>query len=324
MTTTDELERRLQRLFSYPLAATRAQAIDDRVGAIPRAIGARRGHARFSRTAGRSLLLAAGLMLVVAAAAIGSLELWERVAFDAPAGYRTAWERSVPIGVTVETEAGQLTIDRGYADANRVVLAIAASDPEVASVTWLRDAAGREYRPFGGPGYTELTGESAWLMAWDAPEPILAGDLTFTVSSHDATAPDAWSADFVLPVEGGATVLLDQSVEREGITVALHAVTISPTAVQAEVTIGPIPEDMYWAAAHWGYERDGANPFDNPAQSESLPDDGDQTGRRVLTMDAGLDGATGDWTFFIGELVGDNADGQIRIAGPWEFSFSLP
>ncbi|MBA2632648.1 MAG: hypothetical protein H0U86_06555, partial [Chloroflexi bacterium] len=274
MTTTDELERRLQRLFFYPLAAPRARAIDERVRAIPRSIGSRRGLARFSRTARRSLLLATALVLAVAAAAIGSLELFERVAFDAPAGYRTAWERAAPIGITVETEAGELTIDRGYADANRVILAIAASDPDVASATRLRDAAGREYRPFGGPGYTELTGDSASLMAWDAPEPIPTGDLSFTVSSHDALGPDAWSAEFVLPVQGGVTVHLDQSVEREGITVSLHAVTVSPTAVRAEVTIGPFPEDMSWAAAHWGYERDGENPFDNPAQVESLLADG--------------------------------------------------
>jgi len=41
-------------------------------------------------------------------------------------------------------------------------------------------------------------------------------------------------------------------------------------------------------------------------------------------MDAGHDDATGDWTFVIGEVVGDNADGQVRIAGRWEFSFSVP
>jgi hypothetical protein len=324
VTTNDELERRLNGLFSYPLAEPGAERIERRIRALSGATATRRtGRSRLSRSAGRSLLLAAALLLVIAAAAIGSLELWERIAFDAPAGYRTAWERAVPIGITVQTEAGELTIERGYADANRVILAIAASDSEVASVTWLRDAAGREYRPFGGPGYTELTGESAWLMAWDAPEPIPAGDLTFTVSSHDPAGPDAWSAEFVLPVEGGVTVLPEQTVEREGIAVTLHAVTVSPTAVHAEVTIGPFPDDRNWAAAHWGYERSGENPFDNPAQAESFPLD-DQTSRRVLTLDAGLDDPAGDWTFVIGELVGDNSDGQVRIGGPWEFSFSVP
>jgi hypothetical protein len=57
--------------------------------------------------------------------------------------------------------------------------------------------------------------------------------------------------------------------------------------------------------------------------AESFPLD-DQTARRVLTIDAGLDDPAGDWTFVIGEMVGDNADSQVRIGGPWEFSFSMP
>ena len=325
MITTDDLERRLQRLFSHELTESGAARIDRRVRGVSGTAATRRtSPSRLSRSARRSLVLAAVLVLVIAVAAVGSLELWDRIAYDAPAGYRTAWERAVPVGITVETDAGDLTIDRGYADANRVVLAIAASDPDVVSVTWLRDAAGREYRPFGGPGYTELTGESAWLMAWDAPEPIPAGDVRFTVSSHDAVVADAWSAEFVLPVQGGVTVRPNQTVERDGIAVTLHAVTVSPTAVRAEVTIGPLPDDRYWAAASWRYERNGENPFDGAAQVESLSEDGNQAGRRLLTMNAGLDDPAGEWTFVVGEVVGDNADGQVRIGGPWEFSFSVP
>lgn len=278
------------------------------------------------RRLGRPALLAAGLTLALAAATIGSLTLLERVAHEAEGwGYQIAWERAVPIGITIETEAGELTVDRGYADTNRVILALVGSDPDGPHATRLTDAAGREYRPFGGPGYAELTGEHAFLMAWDAPEPLPAGELTFTVSSHDAAGADAWSAEFVLPVQEGGAVLPEQTVEHDGTAVTLHSVSISPTAVHAEVTYVPPAGDRSWVAANVSYTQNGRNPFGNAAQGESLLSDEDEAGRHVLTMGVGVDEWAGEWKLRIGELVGfDEEGGEIRISGPWEFTFSVP
>lgn len=327
MTTTDSLERRLQRIFSYPLAAPEAAHIDDRVHGLSKGdVAPARSRNWTVRRFGRPALLAAALTLALAAAAIGSLTLLERVAHEAEGwGYQIAWERSVPIGITVETEAGELTIDRGYADTNRVILALVGSDPDGPHATRLTDAAGREYRPFGGPGYAELTGEHAELMAWDAPEPLPAGDLTFTVSSHDAVGADAWSAEFVLPVQGGMTVLPEQTVGHDGTVVTLHSVTISPTAVHAEVSYGPPAGDRSWVAAYVSYTLNGRNPFNNAAQNESLLKEDDEAGRHILTMGVGTEEWAGDWKLRIGELVGfDEVGDQVRISGPWEFTFSVP
>ena len=329
MTTTDSLERRLQRIFAYPLNTAQAGHIDARVHGLPNgAVVPARSRRGIRRRLGRPALLAAALALALAAATIGSLTLLERVAYDAEGwGYQIAWDRGTPIGITVETKAGQLTIDRGYADANRVILALVYADVDGPRATRLTDAAGREYRPFGGPGYTELTGEHAELMAWDAPEPIPAGDLTFTVSSYEAVGPDAWSAEFVLPVQGGVTALPEETVEREGTTVTLHSVSISPTAVHAEVTYSPPDGDRSWVAADLSFTLDGRNPFESPAWGESLLDDADEAGRHILTMGVGTEEWAGEWKLRIGELVGFNRDGegeQVRISGPWEFTFSVP
>lgn len=327
MTTTDSLEHRLQRIFAYPLATPEARTIDERVHGLPKEnLAAARSRSWAVRRLGRPALLAAALTLALAAATIGSLTLLERVAHEAEGwGYQIAWERAVPIGITVETEAGELTIDRGYADTNRVILALVGSDPDGPQATRLTDAAGREYRPFGGPGYAELTGEHAFLMAWDAPEPLPAGELTFTVSSHDAAGAGAWSAEFVLPVQGGVSVLPEQTVEHDGTAVTLHLVTISPTAVHAEVTYDPPDRDRSWVAADLSYTLNGKSPFDDAAQVESLLSDEDEAGRHVLTMGIGVDEWAGEWTFRIGELVGFDEEGaQVRISGPWEFTFSSP
>ena len=232
------------------------------------------------------------------------------------------------MGSRSKPTSGELTIDRGYADANRVILALVYADLDGPHAQRLTDAAGREYRPFGGPGYTELTGEHAELMAWDAPEPIPAGDLTFTVSSYDAVGPDAWSAEFVLPVQGGATAFPEETVERDGTSVTLHSVSISPTAVHAEVTYLPPDErPVVGRRRPELHTRTARIPFGNPAWGESLLNEGDEAGRHILTMGVGTEEWAGEWKLRIGELVGFNRDGegeQVRISGPWEFTFSVP
>ncbi len=327
MTTTDSLEDRLQRIFAFPLATPEAGRIDERVHRLANAnVVPARSRSWMARRLGRPALLAAALTLALAAATIGSLTLLERVANEAEGwGYQIAWERAVPIKITVETDAGELTIDRGYADTNRVILALVSSGPDGPHASVLTDAVGREYRPFGGPGYAELTGEQAELMAWDAPEPLPAGDLAFTVSSNDAAGADGWSAEFVLPVQGGGTVLPEQTVEHQGAAVTLHSVTISPTAVHAEVTYVAPAGDRSWVAASVSYTQNGRNPFGSAAQGESLLSDEDEAGRHVLTTGVGVDEWTGEWKLRIGELVGFDQDGgQVRISGPWEFTFSVP
>ena len=51
-----------------------------------------------------------------------------------------------------------------------------------------------------------------------------------------------------------------------------------------------------------------------------------QGGDGVIILQA-LDGTTsasGDWTLSIDELVGDDGTQQVRLAGPWEITFSMP
>lgn len=231
----------------------------------------------------------------------------------------------MPLDITLQTPAGDLTIDRGYADANRVILALVMPTTDVRNFLRLTDANGREWRAFGGPGITEESGTTASLEAWSAPEPIAAGDLAFTLSSHDFDGAAEWSVEFVLPVVAGSTVTPKQGVEAEGITITLHSFTVTATSVHAQVTAAPLDADRSWATASWTYELNGDNPIGEAAHVETYLEDEDGIGRRLLAIDGGVEAPAGEWAFRIGELVGFDAEGeQVRIDGPWEFTFTLP
>lgn len=326
--TTDELERRLFGLFAYPMSADQVAAVHARLAAASTPTAPRVPFRRSRSRLVRGLVLAALLTLLVVAAAVASLELLERVVSEAEPGSRTAFDDAVALDITVQTPAGDLTIDRGYADANRVMLALVMPSADVHGFLRLTDGAGREWRTFASASVSEESGTTAFVETWIAPEPIAPGDLAFTLVSQDPEhpdEPDASSVEFVLPVVAGSTVTPEQSVEREEITMTLHSFTVTATSVHAQVTAGPLDADRSWAAASLTYELDGANPLAEAGGFEIELEDVAGVGRRLLGVDAGVEDAAGEWTFRIGELVGADAEGeQVRIAGPWEFSFTLP
>jgi hypothetical protein len=51
----------------------------------------------------------------------------------------------------------------------------------------------------------------------------------------------------------------------------------------------------------------------------------DEADRHILTMGVGTEDWAGEWKLRIGELVGfDEVGEQVRVPGPWEFSFTVP
>lgn len=317
MTRSDSLEARLERLFAVDMPAAVAALADARVSEVA-AAGAR-PRRRPTLNLRRGLVLAVVATFGLAAAAIGALTLYERVAHLAPAGDRLAWDRSVELDLRVETAGGTLTLARGYADANRVVLALGMATREVASTGELRDAQGRTYVPLGGFGYTELSGESVQLLSWLAPEPLPPGEIELTLSPP---AQAAWALAFTLPVDGGVTLAPQQVVDVEGVSVALERFAVSPTAVIAELQLSGLDAERSWATIG-SVSHDGDASFTNGGihSIEGADDPMHQT--TIVTT--GTDTPAGVWTLRIDEVVGFDANGdQVRMGGPWEFAITVP
>lgn len=318
MTRSDPLEARLERLFAVDMPAALVAQADARVSAVA-AAGAR-SRRRPAPNLRRSLVLAFVATFGLAAAAIGALTLYERVAHLAPPGDQIAWERSVELDLSVETDAGTLTLARGYADANRVVLALGTSTQDVASGSELRDSQGRTYVPLGGFGYAEPSGESVFLESWLAPEPLPPGEIELTLSPHEAQA--TWALEFSLPVEGGVTLAPQLVADAQGVSVALERFAVSPTAVVAELQLSGLDVERAWATIGRVSHDGDASLTDGGIHSIEGADD---PMHQTTIVTTGTDNPAGAWTVRIDELVGFDANGdQVRIAGPWEFAITVP
>jgi len=318
VTTIDPLEARLEHLFAVDMPA----AVVDRTEARMKAasVSRRRPARRMAPMLRRSLVLAVAATLILAAASVGVLTLYERVAHIAWAGDRLAWERSVELDLTVETDAGTMTLARGYADSNRVVLAFGVSDADVVRGRDLRDAQGRTYVPAGGWGYSEVSGEEVMLESWLAPEPLPPGALDLTLTPHEAQA--AWSLTFTLSVEAGVTLEPRQVIRDEGVSIELERFTVSPTAVIAEVQLSGLDVEKSWVAIG-RVTHDGVGSIADDGMNSI--EDADDPMHQTIIVSRGSDDPHGEWTLRIDEVVGFDANGdQIRIAGPWEFSVTLP
>jgi hypothetical protein len=321
VTTRDSVEAGLKRLFQVDMPA----AVGETTAARRRALRAAhdvRSAPRSTRRFGHSIALALLATLVLAAAAVGVLGLYERVADAAPAGDQIAWARSVELNLTVDSGSGTLTVARGYADANRVVLALGSSSPDVAHSGDLRDAQGRLYTPLGGTGYAELSGESVQLESWLAPEALPAGDLELTLTPQDGAA-ESWALSFTLPVDGGGVTLVPQQMATvDGVSVTLQDIRFSPTAVICNVQFAGLVAERAWAGT-WSVAHEGDASIGEAAMSSAQF--GEDPMQQTLIVHTGTDAPSGDWTFRIEELVGVDGDGeQIRLSGPWEFALRVP
>lgn len=320
MTRRDPLELRLEHLFKVEMPPGVQARAETRVRQGLKVQPIRLG-GRFRLR--RSFALAFVATVMLAAAAIGAVGIYERVANAAPAGDQVAWERSIEIGASVESGVGSLTIARGYADANRVVLALGSSAREVVGGSDLIDSEGRVYTAIGGSGYVETSGESVVLESWLTPEPLLPGDVELTLSP-DPGSTETWALSFTLPVDvGGVTLRPEQVATVDGVAITLHEITFSPTAVVMNVELAGLDVERAWTPvsrsglAHKGdasIGNDGMSvrPFDDPF-------------RQLHVVHSGTDLPAGEWTYRIDEVVGIDGNGdQIRISGAWEFTFSVP
>lgn len=298
------------------------------------------------------VLAAAAAILAIAGA--GTIVLQRFEGWSAP-DFDVAWERGAVLGLREEDGGYQVTLERAYADAGQVMLALAIVDLQQRPGTTqlsvldgtLTDDTGATYEPMGGQSGPVDRHESAELWYFDPPAfPLEPGARQFTLSvgridvrgDHVVSAtvqpdgagvveiPDPWTPvagqwvfTFDLDVAGGSMIENEVAATGPGdATVTLESLLISPTRVRVGLRVGGVDDPAAWQPVEVTASRG----------STSLPFGGNQTrgdGTTSSIAYAGVDHATGTWVVTVGELVGPQiGDDSRRIRGPWTMSVDVP
>jgi hypothetical protein len=331
------LEADLETLFAVRPSNRVIERIDGRVKKslhVWEPSAAVRQQRRAGRRVGLVGLLAAVLVVGGATGNLQSLYFLIAGPFDVP------WHRGEGIGLSQVVDGYRVTIDRAYADATRLALAISVVDeqerPGITQLAAFSTVVTDEDGEYGGMGATSTPDGpfAAVNIAWKSPAvlPLPSGPRTFWVElpfilvRSDATPPPGeddewspwnkhpgpWTFEFELNVDGGTTIEPDVAAEVDGVTVHVSRVIAASGVVRAEVRIEGAPEDGSWAPI--GSISHGGKTARFVASS--FEDDGSV----VMLTDGGLPSGAGDWTVTLDELVG----GSQRLQGPWVVTFRQP
>jgi hypothetical protein len=348
---SDPVDAGLLGLFSLEPGAAVLERLDERVERSmiawqpASALVAGRRRLRPGRRAGVLGLLAA--VLVVGGASGGLNGLYSLL--TGPFG-TVPWERGEPVNVSDVVDGYRVTIDRAYADATRLMLAVSVVDelerPGTsqlsAMATVVTDESGT-YTSGGGATSGPLGRYAAANVIFKTPPelPLPAGRRQFhVVIPHievrdDATPPPEveedeantwnpwhrhagpWTFDFELTVAGGTVVTPDALAEVDGVGVRVTRLIASPSVVRVELLVENAPAASDWSPI--GEVRHGSRVL--PFVMQSLGADGPI---EILTS-GGVDDASGEWTVVIKELVGSGGSGgDVRLAGPWTLRIQMP
>lgn len=261
--------------------------------------------------------------------------------------FRVAWERGTQLEMSTEIDGYRVTLHRAYADANQLVIALSAED--------VADHGHRQVSTLLGGFHVEGDGEYTGAGAISRPidrfaatdvyrrvrsdpgPPPARGHFVVTVDAvvaHDGTTapPDdtgewmPWRPvagpfvfEFDLPIAGGTTpVDVGLTAEHDGTSLLLEALRFSPTVIQAQIRV----TQSSVSASFW-------SPIMTMSRGSETFSSGlgriadDLQAAEVLTV-SGVDDPSGEWTVTVTELVGDTADGQVRLQGPWVFHVTVP
>lgn len=277
----------------------------------------------------RAGLAVAAAFFVLAGAAATAIQLLERVASGTP-GTAVAWDQGVKIGQRQVHGDYAVTLARGYADINQVVLAVSVERvggdgrPDVGSgfEPELRDPAGviLARGKALSRGANDADGQAEMLTF--APTTSSDGEYTLQlrVVAEGGKPDQVWTFRFALPAPAGAVVHVAQTQATDDASIAVADVRLSPTMLTAAIHLEPTDREAFgWAAI--GYFKHGSQIINIDWGTMSGANELDQTAGTV----AGTDDWTGTWTLVITELVGNRPDdSQLRLEGPWEFTFNAP
>ncbi len=295
------------------------------------------------RRAGLIALLAATFAIGGATGSLQGLYFFLAGPFDVP------WHRGEAIGLSQTVDGYTVTIDRAYADAARLALAISVVDelerPGTTQImafsTIVTDEAG-EYTSGGGATSRQDGPFAAVNVAWKQPAvlPLPAGPrklhvvLPFIMVRDDSTPPPEtgvdedgndwnpwhrvagpWTFDFELTVDGGTTVTPDATAEIDGVRVSVPRLIAASNIVRVEMRIeGDLPPGD-WSPIGEVSHGGRVLPL-NFGDLQAGPD-----GLMAFMTDGGVPDASGAWTVTIKEI---RNGGDGRVAGPWVVEFSAP
>ena len=340
---SDRLEANLVALFAVQPQEGVLDRLDERVHLTLRAWNPPAPRRlRVGRRAGLIGLLAATFVLGGATGSLQSLYFMLAGPFDVP------WHRGVEIGLSQTVDGYTVTIDRAYADATRLALAISVVDklerPGTTQVmafsTVVTDESG-EYESGGGAVSRPDGAFAAVNVAWKQPPvlPLPAGRrplhvvIPFIQVRDDSIPPpdtdaDAnewdpwhrvagpWTFDFELNVDGGTTVTPDAVAEVDGIRVSVPRLIAASNIVRVEMRVDGDLAPGDWSPIGEVSHGNKVLPF-VVGDLDAGPD-----GLLAFMTDGGVSNASGEWTVTIKELI--NGNGDERLPGPWVLEFSAP
>jgi hypothetical protein len=339
------IEADLFRIFSAQPSRQTVAALDLRMEQVlrrPRRRGSSNRRLRPGRKAGVIGLLAASFAVLGATGSLKGLYTFLWGPFDTP------WHRGTDVNLSQVVDGYRVTIDRAYADATRLALAISVVDerrrPGISQVMAMyavvTDADG-EYTS-GGVATSSPDGAFAAVnVAWKTPPvlPLPSGPRALHVVvphievSDDATPPPTydldpevdgddwnpwhrvhgpWTFDFDINVDGGTAITPpDATATMAGHTVVVERVIAAPSIVRVEIAVDPDrPGD--WSPI--------GEVQHNGRVARFVVGSMEPGGRTTVMTDGGLGDASGSWAVVVTELVG----GDERIAGPWTITFTVP
>jgi hypothetical protein len=341
---SDRLEVDLLALFAVQPREGVLDRLDERIELTVRSWKPTTGRRlRMSRRAGLIGMLAATFVLGGATGSLQSLYFMLAGPFDTP------WHRGEDIGLSQTVDGYTVTIDRAYADAARLALAISVVDdlkrPGTTQImafsTVVTDQDG-EYSSGGGATSRPDGAFAAVNVAWKQPAvlPLPAGPrqlhvvLPFIMVRDDSMPPTEtgvdedgnewdpwhrvagpWTFEFELTVDGGTTVTPDAVAEIDGIRVSIPRLIAASNIVRVEMRIdGDLPPGD-WSPIGEVSHGGRVLPL-NFGDLDAGPD-----GMMAFMTDGGVSNASGEWTVTIKEI---RNGGDGRLAGPWVLEFSAP
>ena len=265
--------------------------------------------------------------------------------YDQHGGF--SWQQAEQLRLTTTVDGYQVTLERAYADTNRLVLAITVVDTRLENRWALRNVSVADSSGVTWEAETAVLGATddgrAESLLWfhSRPGPAPAGRRAFTVTGEIASyrgekpmpstfIPVPFSFSFDLTVAGGSLADLEVSSALKGVTITFDRITTSPTMVVINFHISgdSTPGSTGWLPNAFVTH----NGKDVAVESEEIAMDPRSDGAfpgRIETV--GVDDPSGDWTVTIPEMIGSQArpgssraDQEVRIQGPWILHFSLP
>ena len=334
------IEADLTGMFAVPIPSPVLEGLDERIRRVleswtpPPSQPFRH---RPGRRAGVIAVLAAALAIGGANGSLRALYGFLTGPFDLP------WHRGIELNLSQTVDGYRVTLDRAYADATRLGLAILVVDerrrPGITQLeafsTVVSDVSGQ----YGGMGAASSPDGpyAAANVAWKTPStlPLPSGPRAFhvvlpfiRVRDDSIPPPNAdevgwdpwhrvpgpWTFDFTMAVDGGTAVAPNALAEANGIRATVTRLIAASSIVRIDLRIDAAP-----TAAGWGPTGEVRH---NGRVQQFVAASFEDDGTIVLMTGGGLGDPSGRWTVAFTRLADDDASGAP--VAPWVMEFDVP